>query len=178
MAGIPTFEEMRVRLQPVWESEDNKSYIAWAGIFGSVGRGRAHTDSDVDVVLVMKEGLTGEPPWLEDGDYFIPFYCWTQLMNTLLCVLDLKEACGRDVSYIPIWREPKYPWMWGHVRIEALLSSRTVYGDPKDVEYLKREGLEKLDQAAITYDAILVEVKRLRNCVSNAQTYEASCYRP
>lgn len=58
---------MRVRLQPVWEKEENRSKIVWAGIFGSVGRGRAHKDSDVDVVMVMTEGFKGEPIELEQG---------------------------------------------------------------------------------------------------------------
>lgn len=66
--SIPTFEEMRSRLQPVWEKEANRSMILWAGIFGSVGRGRAQQHSDVDIVLVMKKGEHGEPVELEEGE--------------------------------------------------------------------------------------------------------------
>lgn len=66
--SVPTFEEMRARLMPVWEKKENSSMITWAGIFGSVGRGRARQHSDVDVVLVMKEGVTGEPVELEQGE--------------------------------------------------------------------------------------------------------------
>lgn len=73
--SIPTFEDMRVRLQPVWEKEENRNMIAWAGIFGSIGRGRAHKDSDVDVLLVMKEGTTGEPIELEYGQRDSAFSC-------------------------------------------------------------------------------------------------------
>lgn len=66
--SIPTFDEMYTRLLPVWERKENQEMILWAGIFGSVGRGRAHKDSDVDVVLVMKEGVEGEPIDLEQGE--------------------------------------------------------------------------------------------------------------
>lgn len=72
--AIPTFEDtsMRTRLMPIWQKEDNQSCILGAGIFGSVGRGRAHQQSDVDVVLVMKENVTGEPVELEQGAWLIP----------------------------------------------------------------------------------------------------------
>ena len=36
-------------------------------------------------------------------------------------------------------------WAWGHVRHEALLSCRSVYGNPADVEHLRREAVNHLD---------------------------------
>lgn len=64
---VPTFEDMRIRLHPVWEKDCNKEMIVWAGIFGSAGRGRARKKSDVDIVLLMKEGDIGEPLHLDRG---------------------------------------------------------------------------------------------------------------
>ncbi|KAE9388476.1 hypothetical protein BT96DRAFT_968085 [Gymnopus androsaceus JB14] len=150
--SIPTFDEMYTRLLPVWEREENREMVSWAGIFGSVGRGRAHKDSDVDIVLVMKEGASGEPIELEQ---------------------DLKAACGRDVSYLVISRNPEDgSWMWGHVPDEALLSARTVFGDPKDIAHLKQEGFSKLFQAKKRYESIAEVVQKIKCCVARAQTLE------
>lgn len=72
--SIPTFADMYMRLLPVWERKENQEMILWAGIFGSVGRGRAHKGSDVDIVLVMKEGVSGEPIELEQGQWLWPIF--------------------------------------------------------------------------------------------------------
>lgn len=87
----------------------------------------------------------------------------------------MKQARARDVSYLPIWRAPTLgSWMWGHVRVEALLSSRTVCGDRKDVENLKQEGLDMLSRAKDIYDSIAEAVRTIKSCVSRAQTFEVS----
>lgn len=49
-------------------------------------------------------------------------------------LLDLIPACGRDVLLMCIWRGPD--WAWGHICMEVLLTSHTVYGNPLDVEDL------------------------------------------
>lgn len=64
--------------------------------------------------------------------------------------------------------------MWGHVRVEALLSARTVYGDRKDVEHLRKEGLQMLLEARDRYDYIAEAVAIVKSCVSRAQTVEVS----
>lgn len=64
--------------------------------------------------------------------------------------------------------------MWGHVRVEALLSARTVYGDCKDVEHLRQEGLETLLQANARYDRIAEEVRVIKACVARAGSVEVS----
>lgn len=60
--------------------------------------------------------------------------------------------------------------MWGHVRVEALLSARTVYGDRKDVEHLRKEGLQTLLEARDRYDSIADAVGIVKSFVSRAQT--------
>lgn len=59
------------RFERVWiECEDSKEYILWAGIFGSVARGLTHEESDVDVIVVMKEDKrSGEPVHLHEGEH-------------------------------------------------------------------------------------------------------------
>lgn len=67
-AQTPTFDDTRQRMQRVWlESHGSEEWVLWAGIFGSIVRGRAHAKSDVDVIVVMKDGKTGQPPWLDEG---------------------------------------------------------------------------------------------------------------
>jgi predicted nucleotidyltransferase len=47
--------------------------ILWAGIFGSVSRNRAHKESDVDILIVLKEHvLTGEPIDLRESMHTFP----------------------------------------------------------------------------------------------------------
>lgn len=174
-ALIPTFDEIRSRLQPVWEKEENRSMIMWAGIFGSVGRGRAQQHSDVDIVLVMKKGVSGEPVELEEGEKKHLHYADSSPQTIISLFSDLKGACARDVSYIPIWRHPDgETWMWGHVRVEALLSGRTVYGDREDVKDMRQEGIDVLERAKERYDSIAEAVGSIKSCVSRAQTVEVS----
>lgn len=93
----------------------------------------------------------------------------------VLLFSDLKGACARDVSYIPIWR-PKdgESWMWGHVRVEALLSGRTVYGDREDVMHLRQEGIDVLSRAKDRYGSIAEAVESIKSCVSRARAVEVS----
>ncbi|KAJ3571396.1 hypothetical protein NP233_g3776 [Leucocoprinus birnbaumii] len=53
--SIPTFGHVRQCLVPGWEDEEYKRDILWAGVYGSVARNRAKEDSDVDVLIVLKE---------------------------------------------------------------------------------------------------------------------------
>jgi predicted nucleotidyltransferase len=46
----------------VWEDEEYKHDILWAGIFGSVARNCVKENSDVNVLIVLKEHEhSGEP---------------------------------------------------------------------------------------------------------------------
>lgn len=65
----PTFADMRQRMERVWlESSDCQEYVQWAGIFGSIARGRARNESDVDVLVVFKDHIRcGEPIDLHEG---------------------------------------------------------------------------------------------------------------
>ncbi|KAF9447086.1 hypothetical protein P691DRAFT_761074 [Macrolepiota fuliginosa MF-IS2] len=108
--SIPTFDEMRRRTSAIWKAGYARD-ILWAGIFGSVARNRARETSDVDFLIVLEEHIhSAEPIDFRER---------------------LAEVCGRDISLMCIWRGPD--WAWGHVRVEALLSSRTVYGSRQTI---------------------------------------------
>lgn len=64
---IPTFDEMRERLVPLWQNEEYQKDILWAGIFGSVARNRAREESDVDILIVLKEHERYEPIDIREG---------------------------------------------------------------------------------------------------------------
>lgn len=59
-----------------------------------------------------------------------------------------------------IWQGPDRAW--GHVRLEALLSSRTIYGNSKDVEHLHREALVFLKEGLKRLNLIAEAVGKLR----------------
>lgn len=67
--------------------------------------------------------------------------------------------------------------MSGYKAMEALLSGRTVYGDRRDVEPLRREALEALSAAETKF----TEVQRLRQviqtCVSRGGDFEVRTLR-
>ncbi|OBZ68748.1 hypothetical protein A0H81_11302 [Grifola frondosa] len=153
--SVPTFDQMRKRMAPIWQKEEYQEDILWAGIFGSVARNRAHEGSDVDILIVLKEHeRSGEPIDLREN---------------------LAEVCGREISLMCIWQGPD--WAWGHVRLEALLSSRTVYGNRGDVEHLRREAMTYLNDGLKRLDLIAEAVEKLKNQVASVQTYEVY-YRP
>ncbi|KZT24848.1 hypothetical protein NEOLEDRAFT_1093716 [Neolentinus lepideus HHB14362 ss-1] len=148
--SIPTFDEMRKRMAPVWQEKEYQQDVLWAGIFGSVSRNRAHAGSDVDVLIVLKEHeRTGEPVDLREK---------------------LAEACGREISMLCIWQGPD--WAWGHVRVEALLSSRTIYGNRGDIEHLRRDAMTFLDHGLKKVSLIADAVEKIKKQVATVQTYE------
>ena len=59
-------------------------------------------------------------------------------------VVGLMEACGREISWHCIWQG--HGWAWGNVRVEALLTSRMIYEDRRDVEHLCAEGKKFLQE--------------------------------
>jgi hypothetical protein len=66
---IPIFDDMRNWMAPVWEEQEFQQHVLWAGIFGSVARNRAHSESDVDIVCVFKDHLrSGEPVDLRERE--------------------------------------------------------------------------------------------------------------
>jgi predicted nucleotidyltransferase len=56
-------------MERVWlESHGCQELVQWAGIFGSIARGRAGNQSDVDVLVVMKDhNRSGQPIDLHEG---------------------------------------------------------------------------------------------------------------
>ncbi|KAF8884085.1 hypothetical protein CPB84DRAFT_1789585 [Gymnopilus junonius] len=148
--SIPTFDYVKKCLAPVWEDEEYKRDILWAGVFGSVARNRAREESDVDVLIVLKEHeRSGEPIDLRER---------------------LAETCAREVSLMCIWQGPD--WAWGHVRVEALLSSRTVYGNRQDVEHLRQEAMTILENGLTRFNNVADAVEKLKKCVAGVQTLE------
>lgn len=148
--SVPTFDQMRKRMAPVWQNEEYQKDIPWAGVFSSVSRNRAREESDVDILIVLKDHEhSGEPIDLREN---------------------LAEACGRDISLMCIWQGPD--WAWGHVRIEALLSSRTVYGNRRDVEHLRREAMIFLDDGLKRIDLIAEAVENVKSYVAKVRIYE------
>jgi hypothetical protein len=71
-----------------------------------------------------------------------------------------------------IWQGPD--WAWGHVRLEALLSSRSVYGNRRDVEHLRQEAMAYLNDGLKRLDPIAEAVQKIKNQVTSVQTYEVS----
>ena len=71
--SVPTFDQMRKRIAPIWQNKDYQEDILWAGIFGSVARNRAHKGSDVDILIVLKEHeRSGEPIDLRESELILP----------------------------------------------------------------------------------------------------------
>jgi hypothetical protein len=66
-----TFVDMQQRMERVWlESPGCQEYIQWAGIFGSIARGRAGDGSDVDVLVVFKDYIhSGQLIDLHEGAF-------------------------------------------------------------------------------------------------------------
>jgi predicted nucleotidyltransferase len=44
---------MQKYVTPVWQNQEFG--ILWAGVFGSVVQNRAHVESDVDILIILKE---------------------------------------------------------------------------------------------------------------------------
>lgn len=69
-----------------------------------------------------------------------------------------------------IWQGPD--WAWGHVRLEALLSSRTIYGNRGDIEHLRRKALAYLDDGLARFSSITKAVKIIKSHVASVKTFE------
>jgi hypothetical protein len=79
-------------------------------------------------------------------------------------------ACGREVSWLCIWQGRD--WAWGDVRVEALLASRTIYGNRRDVEHLRAEGKNYLQEGLDKFSAVAESVKKIKEQVKIVQTFE------
>lgn len=71
-----------------------------------------------------------------------------------------------------IWQGPE--WAWGHVRVEALLSSRTVYGNRKDVEHLRQEAMTYIHDGQERLNHIAESVNKIKKQITAVRTYEVS----
>ncbi len=84
MLKVPTFDQMQKLLAPVWQEEEYQRDILWAGIFGSVSRNCAKVKSNVDILIVLKQGCTGEPVDLRESQLPVPL---------LFLLMTLSRAC-------------------------------------------------------------------------------------
>jgi hypothetical protein len=135
-----------------------------------VGRNRAHSESDIDIVCVFKDHLrSGEPVDLRERESGLhvwhPSRAWLKVN-----VVGLMEACGRELSWLCIWQG--HDWAWGNVRLEALLSSRTIYGDCHDIEHLRADGKKIVQEGLEKFGAVTESVKKIKEQVQTAQTLE------
>jgi hypothetical protein len=73
-----------------------------------------------------------------------------------------------------IWRGPD--WAWGHVRVEALLASRTVYGDLSDVEDLRRDAQVILQEGLASLQCVSSLVDRIRSRIALVKTFEVCIF--
>lgn len=73
-----------------------------------------------------------------------------------------------------IWRGPQ--WAWGHVRIEALLASITVYGKREDVEDLRRDAQMILQEGMASFGFVSSLVDRIRSRMTLVNTYEVCVF--
>ncbi|KAG6907820.1 hypothetical protein DXG01_007256 [Tephrocybe rancida] len=162
---LPTFAEMKEQTAPVWKKFEKD--VQWAGIFGSVSRARVRADSDVDFLVVLKKHLQEEEPlYLREGVQF--------RFHALLVIpkfwVDLADACGRAIDLVIIWQGPS--WAWGNLRIEALLTARTVYGSSEDIAHYHRDALGFLDSGLERFEIIAESVSRIKAIMTEVKTCE------
>lgn len=75
-----------------------------------------------------------------------------------------------------VWRGPD--WAWGHVRIEALLASRTVYGNPSDVEDLRHDALMTIQEGLESVRSVSSLVHRIKSRMTSVKTFEVHLFLP
>ena len=117
MRMVPTTDlnipYIRSLCRPVFDAASSECpRIAWAGVFGSVSRGAQRSDSDVDIIV----------GYSRDADYFEDVCGSIELLNQRL-----SEILGRSVDVVPFVDATK---AIAYVHLEALLTSKTVWGDP------------------------------------------------
>lgn len=155
---LPTvdFPPCSFPMAPVWH---NKEDILWVGIF------------DINIgfnVSTVPLWQTSRSSWK-----WTYFPLLKLLMALIICdTPNLAVACGCEISLMCIWQGPN--WAWGHVRLEALLSCRAVYGNRADVEHLRREAVDYLDDGPKRLDIIAEAVEKIKIHVAR----EVDAYRP
>ncbi len=124
--------------------------ILWAGVFGSTSRNEQTPTSDVDVVIVWD-------PAHRAG--------WQPLNDIWGLYLDeeLEKAWGHEVDIIDIRR--------GHITcyvdVEALLTSRTLYGEEKHPAVVKARAdtLEVLESGVRFFEDVSRQIRETRATV-------------
>ena len=73
-----------------------------------------------------------------------------------------------------MWRGPD--WAWGHVRIKALLASRTVYGNASDVEDLCHDALMTQRDGLASVQSVSSLVGRIRSKMASVKKFEVGIF--
>lgn len=82
-------------------------------------------------------------------------------------------ACGRAVSYFIIYRDPDIDlWIQGRPPVEALLSGRTVFGDPSEVKEMRREGSDVLSLAKTKFTEMQCLIEIIQDLALKEQDFE------
>ena len=81
--GAPSLEDSRARQEEILQTAAARGARV-VRVFGSVARGQADADSDVDLLVDMEPGRT--------------------VLDVSELILDLREALGRDVGVVEIRR--------------------------------------------------------------------------
>lgn len=151
ISSIPTTEISVERLKDLSKNAflDVKTRcpsIEWVGVFGSVSRGTQRPDSDIDLIIGHAS----------DADYFSDV---GGSMSELQEVM--PEALGREVDIVHVVKGKPL----GYVQMEALLSCKTVLGDPswpvesqESAKRLLREGYSRLIRATVLFKEIVHEL--------------------
>ncbi|KIL56827.1 hypothetical protein M378DRAFT_172366 [Amanita muscaria Koide BX008] len=118
-----TLDRLSVLCHPVFEQERfNNPMAAWAGIFGSVQRGTQRPDSNVNFLIGYAAGTVwGRPSRMELSER-------------------LSEILGREVD-VEVFTQNDYAFECVH--IEALLTAKTIWGDPPSWVHSSREEAER-----------------------------------
>ncbi|KAG6808693.1 hypothetical protein H0H92_003236 [Tricholoma furcatifolium] len=88
--------------------------------------------------------------------------------------VDLASACGRKIDLIIVWPGPT--WAWGSLRVEAMLTARTVYGDPQDIVYYRLDALEYVNSGLERFRLIDKSVSKIKAIIAEVKTSEAFTY--
>ncbi|KAH7311622.1 hypothetical protein B0I35DRAFT_481573 [Stachybotrys elegans] len=103
---VSTVNEIKERTQHVFRLSEFQ-HIAWVGVFGSFSRGKQNPESDVDLLVGLKEGTSSNDFW------YIPASLQEKLQESLRREVDLLYLHhGQVLSFI---------------KAQALVAAQTIY---------------------------------------------------
>lgn len=112
-----------------------------------MARNRAHVESDVDILIVLKEHeCSGEPIHLRESELTFR-YSWILLSNSSP---ELAEACGHEISLMCIYRIGREAMSvlkpsFHAVHFTEIVRILNTFVRKQSVNYLDDGGLKRLD---------------------------------